>query len=168
MVRADNKQDSDQPHFYSQYWIDVASGKPSASLSSAPIEVEEEEDLDDLSFAQPEIVTKPKVSKPVEKKPDVAHSTLTSLADLANIDLLMKNSAEMDDTMMPDITAGLGETAGADTGFDLPPEVAEEPAEAATPEDEFPFEDEEEEDDEWGGARRKKGSKPKRREHREY
>lgn len=167
MVRADNKQDSDQPHFYSQYWIDVASGKPSATMSSATSEIEEEEeDLDDLSFAQPEIVTKPKATKPAEKKPDAAHSTLTSFADLANIDLLMKNSAEMDDTMMPDITAGL-DAEDLDVGYDLVPE-AEEPEEAVAQEEEFPFDEDEEEEDEWGDSRRKKGGKPKRREHREY
>ena len=167
MVRADNKQDSDQPHFYSQYWIDVASGKTSAMMPSASIEIEEEEDLDDLAFAQPEIVTKPKASKPVEKKPDAAHSTLTSLADLANIELLMKSSAEMDDTLMPDITAGLGETADVDAAYDLPANLAEEPVEAALPEEEFTFDEEEEEEDEWGSPRRKKGGKPKqRREHR--
>ena len=167
MVRADNKQDSDQPHFYSQYWIDVASGKPGATLSSASTEIEEEEeDLDDLAFAQPEIVTKPKASKPVEKKPDAAHSTLTSFADLANIELLMKSSAEMDDTLMPDITAGLDESPSADTSYDLSSDLAEEPLEAALPEDEtYPEEDEEE--DEWGAPRRKKAGKPKpRREHR--
>lgn len=167
MVRVDNKQDSDQPHFYSQYWIDVASGKPSATLSSAPTEIEEEEDLDDLAFAPPEIVTKPKASKPVEKKPDAAHSTLTSFADLANIELLMKSSAEMDDTLMPDITAGLDEAPGADTDFDLSDDLAGEPEEAVAPEEEFPFDEEEEEEDEWGSPRRKKGGKPKqRREHR--
>src|SRR5579859_2847425 len=102
MVRADSKQDSDRPHFYSQFWIDVAQGKTSVPDAGAP-SVAEEEDIDDISFAGalPEI-SKPKASKPAEKKPEPGRSTLTSLADLANIDMLMKNSTAMDDTTMPD------------------------------------------------------------------
>lgn len=167
MVRADNKQDTDQPHYYSQYWIDVAMGKSGAAPAavSAPSDAEEE-DLDDLGFAPQEVV-KPRPSKSAEKKPEPTHSTLTSFADLANIDMLMKNSAEMDDTMMPDITAGLDDTAGVEVGYDAAPE-AETTEAAADQEDEsyYDEEEDEEEDEEWGGPRRKKGGKPKRHERR--
>lgn len=165
MVRVDNRQDSDQPHYYSQFWIDVAMGKTGATpaAAAAPSEAEDEE-LDDLSFAAPE-APKAKPSKSAEKKPDAGHSTLTSFADLANIDLLMKNSAEMDDAVMPDITAGLDDTAGAEIGYDATPE-ADETAAATDASDETFYDDEEEDDEDWDNSRRKKGGKPKRHERR--
>ncbi|HEX8981570.1 MAG TPA: hypothetical protein VF792_02270 [Ktedonobacterales bacterium] len=170
MVRADNKQDSDRPHFYSQYWIDVAMGKPTAAAVTAPVE-EEIEDEDDFAFAAPQAEVKPdtrsKASKVTEKKADTGHSTLTSLADLANIDMLMKNSAEMDDTMMPDITAGLGAAATPSVG-DLDYDTSDEEA-TASADEEFAYEDEDEEDEDWGNSRRKKPGKSKRREpHRDF
>ncbi len=175
MVRADSKQDSDRPHLYSQDWIDVALGKPSVAAVSAPSEVEDEEE-DELAFAAPKAEAKPKPSKPVEKKPEVGRSTLTSLADLANIDMLMKNSAAMDDTMMPDITASISEeeapsVAGLD--YDIETDAAAETPETALSsqdEDFYDFDEEEDEEGEdWGGSRRKKPGKPtKRREHRDF
>ncbi len=177
MVRADNKQDSDRPHFYSQYWIDVALGKSGATPTAALDEDEMDlDDEDDLVFAAPKPEARPKPPKPVEKKPDTSRSTLTSLADLANIDQLMKNSAAMDDSMMPDITASISEAeppSVTDIDFDLETqgEAAETPeaASASEGEDAFDYdEDEDEEGDDWGGSRRKKPGKPKRREHRDF
>ncbi|HET9111232.1 MAG TPA: hypothetical protein VFN78_10445 [Ktedonobacterales bacterium] len=175
MVRADSKQDSDRPHFYSQYWIDVAMGKPSAAAVSAPVEVEEEEE-DELGFAPaPEV--RPKQSKVVEKKPEPSRSTLTSLADLANIEMLMKNSAAMDDSVTPDITAPITEGLPPSVpGLDYDVETdsaAESPETALASQDEDFYDFDEEEDDEdedWGSSRRKKsGGKPKRREtHRDF
>lgn len=179
MVRADNKPESDRPHFYSQYWIDVAMGKPSA-VALPPTEVEDEvEDEDELAFAAPKAEARPKPNKPVEKKPDTSRSTLTSFADLANIDMLMKNSAAMDDTVTPDITApiteglppsvpGLDYDVETDSAADTP-----ETALSAEDEDFYDFDEEEDEDDEdWGGSRRKKGGKPRQRrdqqQHRDF
>lgn len=175
MVRADNKQDSDRPHFYSQYWIDVSQGKPSVSAAAMPAETEEEEE-DDLAFAAPKAEAKPaKPAKPAEKKPDTGRSTLTSLADLANIDMLMKNSAAMDDTMMPDITASISEVEApsvAALDYDVETDAAAETPEtalASQDEDFYDFDEEEDEEGEdWGGARRKKPGKAKRREHRDF
>lgn len=178
MVRADSKQDSDRPHFYSQYWIDVAMGKPSVSAVSAPAETDEEDD-DELAFVAPQTeASKPKVtSKPVEKKPvETGRSTLTSLADLANIDMLMKNSAAMDDTVTPDITASIShEEAPSVAGLDYDVETdsaadSPEGALASQDEDFFDYEDEEDEEGEdWGSSRRKKpGKQPRRREHRDF
>ena len=176
MVRADSKQDSDRPHFYSQFWIDVAQGKSGASVVEAPGEAEEEE-IEEADFAAtlPEI-SKPKPSKPAEKKPEPGRSTLTSFADLANIDMLMKNSAAMDDTMMPDITASISETeAPSVAGLDYDVETdaaAETPETALSSQDEDFYDYDEEEDSEeedWGGSRRKKPGKSKRREqHRDF
>lgn len=174
MVRpADNRQDSDRPHYYSQYWINVAMGKTTSPTTTVPAE-DEVEDEDELDFAAPVAEVKPdtraKSPKAAEKKPDTGHSTLTSLADLANIEALMRDSAAMDDSMTPDITTGLGaqEMSGANAyGYEAP----ETEAASGAADEEFAFEDddEEEEDDDWGGSRRKKPAKNKRREpHRDY
>jgi len=174
MARVDNKTDSDRPHFYSQFWIDVAMGKPSASVA-APVEGEEDED-EELAYAAPRPEARPKPSKAAEKKPETGRSTLTSLADLANIDMLMKNSAEMDDVETPDITqsirAGVPPSVPGldyDVETDAPADN-EAGALASQDEDFFDYDEEEdEEDDDWGGARRKKpGKQPKRREHRDF
>jgi hypothetical protein len=177
MVRADSKQDSDRPHFYSQYWIDVAMGKPGVSAEASPAEAVLEDEDDELEFAAPVPEARPKPSKPVEKKPDTSRSTLTSLADLANIDMLMKNSAAMDDTVTPDITASISEEEApsvAALDYDVETDAAADTPETATAsqdEDFYDFdEDEDEEGDDWGGSRRKKPGKPtKRREqHRDF
>ena len=167
-MRSDSRQDSDRPHYYSQYWIDVAMGKTSPSLpeAAAPVE-EDEDDLDaDLLAMAPKPEPKAKAPKVAEKKPEV-RPTITSLADLANIDMLMKSSAAMDDDEAPDISAGLGAAAGPDITFDV-----EDGAKAsATDEEENEgFDaDAEEEDDEWGGGRRKpKPGKTKRHERRDF
>ena len=179
MVRVDNKQDSDRPHYYSQFWIDVALGKPSAPVVAPAAETDEDED-EDMAFAAPRPEARPearpKPSKPAEKKPDAGRPTLTSLADLANIDMLMKNSAEMDDTETPDITesirAGLPPSVPGldyDVETDAPAD-SEEGALASQDQDFLDYDEEEdEEDDDWGGSRRKKSGKPqKRREHRDF
>lgn len=175
-------QDLDRPHYYSQFWIDIASGKRDvAAAHIAEADVEPEPELEDnepefLEVEPPKPVVKAKPAK-VEKKPEPVRPTITSLADLANIDLLMKNSAEMEGDEVPDLETGamgdLGPFAseasaaepGVVTDFDLDESNAE-PEELAADEDEEEFGDfdEEEEEDEWGGPR--KSSKPSKQQRR--
>ncbi|HEU0027351.1 MAG TPA: hypothetical protein VFQ25_09570 [Ktedonobacterales bacterium] len=166
-IRPDNRQDSDRPHYYSQFWIDVAMGKQSPALPEAPAAAEEDEgDLEaEILAMAPKPEPKPKTPKPAEKKPEV-RPTLTSLADLANIDMLMKSSAAMDEDEAPDISAGLGAEA-PDISLDVVGGEEEAVSEDAAPFDEGFEEDEEE--DEWGGGRRKpKQGKAKRHERRDF
>lgn len=177
-------QDLDRPHYYSQYWIDIASGKRDlAAAHPAEADVEFEPELEDnepdfLAVEPPKPVVKAKPAKP-EKKPEPVRPTITSLADLANIDLLMKNSAEMAGDEVPDLEAGamgdLGpfasnaadEEQGIVTDFDLDETPAEPEALAADEdedEEEFGDFDEEEEEDEWGNSR--KPSKPSKQQRR--
>jgi hypothetical protein len=177
MTRKDTSQELDRPHYYSQFWVDVAGGKRSVAEDAS--EAEPFEADDELPLALPEYETavparpaaKPKAAKP-EKKPEPVRPTITSLADLANIDLLMKNSAEMEGDEVPDLEAGamddlapFGQPSTEETpvaaDFDLEPEDAAV-AGAEDEDEEFGGEDfdEEEEEDEWGGARRP-GKTPK-------
>ena len=177
MARKDLIQDTDRPHYYSQYWIDVAMGKqkPIAPMIEPEIEADAEDDLV-VEAPAPKPVAQPRAAKPVEKKPEPApRPTLTSFADLANIEALMKSSAEMGDDQTPDIEAGVGAVLddAIATNFDLDALAAEPEAEPAfaSEDDEFADFEEEDEEDEWGNTRRsKKGpTKPaKRRERRDF
>jgi hypothetical protein len=188
MSRKDAAQEVDRPHFYSQFWIDIAQGKRDLSAIRSVESDAELEDIEPTSLAtEPEPVAgpapKPRTARVPEKKPEPVRPVISSLADLANIDLLMKSSAEMDNDEVPDIEAGAMDDlgpfgqAGAEaepsivTDFDLE-NIEDEPEEVfedslTDSDDEF----DEEEDDEWGSARKpSKPQKPRRqpRERRGY
>lgn len=166
MIKRDANQDADRPHYYSQYWIDVAMGKPTTRVAEA-VGGADEDDMgdDDLLASLPSIKAEPakpaKPAKAPEKKPDTARS-LSSLADLANIDMLMKNSAEMGDSdALADSGAELDAPAIV-TDFDVD-EIEEEPdTEPASLEalQEFDYDEDEEEEDEWGGRKPGKPARP--------
>jgi hypothetical protein len=175
MIKRDAGQDGDRAHFYSQYWIDVAQGKPtSPAVVTEPVAADDDLDLEDElaapRAARPEPA--PKATKPAkapEKKPEPAK--LSSLADLANIDLLMKNSAELDDDLAPDLASGY---EAPDTSVTFPVDAPLHDVEETEPEmesleeyeaDELEY-DEDEEDDEWGNQRGKKKPSQQRRERR--
>ena len=174
MIRKDFTQDTDRPHYYSQFWVDIAAGRREIGgprTATAEPETEEDEASDYLTAPEaiaPEIeevapAAKPRPAKPKPepKRQEAPRPALTSFADLANIDLMMKNSAEMDDDAVPDIEGARGDTAIV-TDFD-PNAVATEEAAPADEGLEFTPEDFDEED-EWGeseGPRR--GSKPTKR-----
>lgn len=167
-IRGVGAQDSDRPHFYSQFWIDVATGKqtnvPIPETAEATEEDDDELEKEILSLAsKPE--PKAKATKPAEKKPET-RQPITSLADLANIDMLMKSSAAMDDDEAPDISAGLSADNAPDIVFDVDNGEA---TNAEDLEDEYADDEEEEEEDDWGGGRRKpKPSKSRRHERRDF
>ena len=182
--------DLDRPHYYSQFWVDIAAGKRDVNAVTAT-----ETDLVDLdadtlaadtlaadTLAVEELPPPPPVVKPAAKvkpakpAPEPPRSTITSLADL---DQLMKSSAAMDDDTVPDIEsseigdlAPFGQPAQDEgpaivTDFDLD-QAAEEPvAEAAGEDEDIDFDEEEE--DEWGAPRRgtKPQKPPRKREPRE-
>ncbi len=189
MVRQHPAADGDRPHFFSQYWINVALGKPTTEEAAAaahaaantataePIEPEFDLPTPPIAFPRPEPVKPPK--RIPEKKPEPAR--LSSLADLANIEELMKSSQALPDDMVPDIEAenALAAEPTVITDFDLaaaanePAAVGAAGAGAYEDEDEYDFEeDEDEENNEWGGRRPGKGPKkpskpqkpPRRRE----
>ena len=190
MARRDLIQDTDRPHYYSQFWIDVAMGKeksgtavaePAAEADDAyPFAADAAETFEAPEVAAPVDVVErvekpePKSKGKAEKKAEpAAPRSLTSLADLANIDLLMRSSAAMDDDVTPDIEAGA--TPGLDnaivTNFDVnavddEDATAEEPTVPADEELDF---DEDEEDEDWAARHKPKQAKqPRRRERRDF
>jgi len=187
MSRKDIAQEVDRPHYYSQFWIDIAQGKRDLSAARS---VESEAEIDDVepaSFdAEPEPVAgpapKPKATKLPDKRPEPVRPVISSLADLANIDLLMKSSAEMDNDEVPDIEAGAIDDLGpfGQTGTEAEPSIVTDfDVQNIEDEPEEVFEDslmdsddfEEDEEDEWGSTRKpSKPQKPRRqpRERRGY
>jgi hypothetical protein len=179
--------DLDRPHYYSQFWVDIAAGKRDVTAASAAeTDLADLVDLDADTLAVEELpppppapvvkpVAKAKPAKPAAEPP---RSTITSLADL---DQLMKSSAEMDDDTVPDIESSeIGDLApfgqqtqdeepAIVTDFDLD-RAAEEPVAADADADELEDMDfDEEEEDEWGSPRRgtKPQKPPRKREPRE-
>lgn len=193
MTRKDVTQDIDRPHYYSQFWIDVATGKRDVTagrVAEAETDVEDIEDELDRDFepapvaAKPPVKPKP-VSKAPEKKPEPARPTITSLADLANIDLLMKSSAEMDSDEVPDIEAGaigdlgpLGQESATGTSIEVP-DIDYVEAEAEAPafanedegfDEDLEYDEEDEDEEGWSGTRKpskqQKQQQQRRRERR--
>jgi hypothetical protein len=181
MIRKDPAQDTDRAHYYSQFWIEVAAGRPIGQGSTATDEAEEAEDTDfEALLSAPPMATPDEAPPRAEVKPkprlvdkkEPARS-LSSLADLANIADLMNQSAQMEDDTVPDIEAGVADELepGIVTDFDFGglPEEEEEPEALAQEEEDLGDFEEEEEEDEWGNTRRpKKPQKPPRRDRRGF
>lgn len=172
MIRKDIALDSDRPHFYSQYWVEVAMGKHEGSAASTA-EMDIEPDDEALELEEPPEIVTPKAARPSRaksesKKPEQPRAAVTSLQDLAQ---MMKTSAEMDADTVPDIDSAVSapETLQDVIVTDFDPATladVEEPASDAEPE----FSDEEfEDEDEWGndGDQPRRGSKPAKRQRRE-
>ena len=166
MIRKDPGLDTDKPHYYSQYWIDIATGKTSASADQV-----QDEDVDFGDEFEP-VAAVPQETRPAArpKVPDRKQEqgrSLSSFADLANIDLLMNRSAEMSEDVTPDFEGDAGNLEPtAASNFDASA-GSEEPVDADDEFEDFDY-DEEEEDDEWGESRRPKQGKPKRRERKGF
>lgn len=160
--------DLDRPHYYSQFWIDVAAGKRDVTaMSDTAVAPEADEDEDAEFEPVAKVAPVAPVKKPAkapEKKPEAPRPTITSLADLANIDLLMKSSAEMDTEEVPDIETGpASDLAPIET--DISSDALDAEPEYLADEDEALEFDEDEEEDEWGGPRKgPRQQKPRRRE----
>ena len=185
MARRDLIQDTDRPHYYSQYWIDIATGKEKSATAVAEpaaqidelypfaADATEAPDISDEYIAPP-VIEKPEPKAKTKAEPKKAEPaaprSLTSLADLANIDLLMRSSAAMDDDVTPDIETGatpsLSDAIVTDFDLDaITDDAAAAPEAAATDDTEF---DEDEEDDEWAARHKPKQPKAKRRERRDF
>ena len=186
MIRRDILLDADRPHNYSQFWVDVASGKRTVAASATGTAVEDAADLaqdldlgletdegdEAIEVLEPPTPVRPAPKKAEPKKIDAKKAEpkkaepITSLADLAKIDMMMKSSAEMDSDTVPDLAGAVASPNDVDivTDFDVnavTPEVEEPVDEADT---ELGAEDYDEEDD-WGAEddEPRRGSKPNKR-----
>ena len=112
MMRKDTLGTDERPHYYSKFWIEVALGQAGITPQHAVETAEPEAEFDEYEAPEPEPelelpkpAPKPAAKPKAEKKPE-SRPVLTSLADLANIDKLMQDSAAMDAAEIPDIENG--------------------------------------------------------------
>jgi hypothetical protein len=180
MSRRDTEKDLERPHYFSQYWINIARqyAQGDVPLTTMAVEVDEEDDfaptpasasrpavrtslnpleagLDDLPVARP-------TQKAAPKKPEPSKASLNSLADLAALgfgddvevdDLPVGADADDDDVMS---------RLGANFDDEITPDEEEAASLESLSEEEDFLDEEDEEDDEFGGPRRGKSSKPAR------
>ena len=152
MTRKDSEKDAERPHYYSQFWLDIAAGrrviggpKPEDEEAANEVEIPEPTPLRKAGRGTADTLKETRVSAVAE--PEVEEEE----------ELEQENTVEESD--LPNIVF--------DEDADLAAEVAEEDfaEEEVDTEDEdfFEEEEEEEEDEEWGrrgGARKK--AKPAR------
>ena len=178
MTRKDNEKDADRPHYYSQFWLDIAAGRRTIG---GPRPDEDEPD-DDLPELEPEISAPRRASRngqeyssyngrqeqhdedeqldetPVAQTRAEPIATVTTLAPETEAE---PDAAELAPQAINDLD--LQEAAVEDENIpdlEFEQELAPEPEEDEDTDEEFY--DEEDEDDEWGGGKGRKKPKPTR------
>ncbi len=148
MTRKDSEKDSERPHYYSQFWLDIAAGR---RVIGGPKPEEAE-------TSEPEII------EPVAPTRKAGRSTSDSpratLVSPIAVETVSEPEEAIDETELPNIVLEGSDDAAI-------PEEDEEFFEDEQEEDEFFDEEEEEEEEgseEWGGRRTagRKKAKPVR------
>jgi hypothetical protein len=169
MTRKDSEKDTDRPHYYSQFWLDVAAGR---TVISAP-KVEEEEELAeaDLEMLEPEPTPLRKAGRSTASVSDGYKSTRahTVVEPAFAPDEFVEpeenefeQELEVNDLELPNIDLEETEEETIIPQPDLILEEAEtEEGEEEEEEEELFYdeeeeEEEEEEEDSWGARGRKK------------
>ena len=179
MTRKDSEKDSDRPHYYSQFWLDVAAGRRTIG-GPRP---EDDELLDDEPLAP--IASAPPVAPatsrrasrngqehssafdelPEQQDEYVAPPVRSTVEPLAVQDEIGEPEAEQEPEegdFTPDTIGDLDLQEAAVEDSDIPDMDLESLEDEDEGEDED-FYDEEEEDDDWsGGSRGRKKPKPSR------
>lgn len=161
MVRKDSEKDSERPHYYSQFWLDIAAGRKTIGGPRTNDEAD---------------VIEPELDEPVTiRRPARSNSSHHYEAAIVHPDVepMEEEDEEFEDTTPDDLDMGEEELDEADIPNivveEMEPEISpmedaviEEPlVEPATEEEEEDFYDdegevEEEEEEDWPGRGRKK------------
>jgi hypothetical protein len=164
MTRKDSEKDAERPHYYSQFWLDVAAGRrvigtpigaPSESRVDEEADIAESEPMEPIgphSSGRSRAATDDsdgfrRIHPQAVVEPEVAPEEEIIEPDLDEFDL----ADTVDDTEIPNIE--LGDTEDDLDAVEPEPEMDYLPEEE---EEEEYFDDEEEEDDEWIGRGKKK------------
>lgn len=140
MAKKDIEKDSDRPHYYSQFWLDVAAGR---RIIGAPKEEGEAGESETTAASPQKTSTVEEVVSPTAETVDQAEA----YTEPEEEEFAAGTLEEVVDADVPDV--------------DVAEEEEEEELEPEEEEEEDFFEEEEEEEEEWGGRARKK-SKPAR------
>jgi len=168
MTRKDPEKEAERPHYYSQFWLDIAAGR--RAIGGKTTEVEEE--------TEPELPEPPKSVRSLRegtstgsRRPGAAEPVRSGLTSLADLGLVIGNrelEGEDSETALEEETAEV-DSPLADIAIDadledfdaLDEEEEEFPEEE--PEEDLDFDDtfyDEEEEDEWGVPRTRKSPSP--------
>ena len=155
MTRKDSEKDSERPHYYSQFWLDVAAGRRVIGAPKPNEEADMEPDTESVIFRKPgrnsdtafsdgyeETISHPEVEPEFE-----AEEYIEPEPD----EIEPENDLDLEDTEIPNIIVDETEIPDVDLA---PTEEEEEPF--------FEEEEEEEEEDEMGWGRGRKKPKPGR------
>lgn len=150
MTRKDSEKDAERPHYYSQFWLDIAAGR---RVIGGP-------KPEDAEAAEPEALEPVPLRKAVRGSAEALKETRASA--VAEPEVEEEEEFEQDNTVdegeIPDIVS--------EEESDLAAEAAEEDyaEEELEPEDEefFDEDEDEEEDEDWGRRGGRKKAKPVR------
>ena len=177
MTRKDSEKDSERPHYYSQFWLDIAAGRRVIGGPRPNEEADIEQDLEAeppvlrktgrssnaaFSDGYEETISHPEVEPELDAEEYVEPELDETGFDDEDAEETEIPDVVVDETEIPDVV--VDETEIPDV--ELAP-VSLAPAEEGEEEDEGFFEEEEEEEEEddglgWGGTRGRKKPKPGR------
>lgn len=169
MSRKDSEKDAERPHYYSQFWLDVAAGrrvigapKPEEEAEEAEAETSVPEPtplrrsgrtsavpaMDGYKETRAQTVAEPEPVPDEFSEPEFSEPEEDEF-ELAN---------DVDDMELPNIVVDdtLDDTSLSDLDYPIEPEEEEEGEPELEDEEEFFDEDEEEDEDSWSGRGRKK------------
>ena len=162
MTRKDSEKEADRPHYYSQFWLDVAAGRTTISSSK---------DVDEIDLAELEEESEPELEPTPLRRSGRNHgisssdgyeSTRTQTIVEPDYEIAEAEDTEENEFSLAD---DVEELELPDNVLDEPevemfsPEVETMPEEEVIEEEEedaFFDEEEEEEEEEWGSRGRKK------------
>lgn len=148
MSKKDNEKDSERPHYYSQFWLDVAAGR---RIIGAPKEEGEGEGENEAPITSAPIRRASRVQENIQE--EIVHPSATldqeEVAEEEEGDFASNELEEVVDADLPDVDIAEDE------------EYSEEEEEEEEDLYDSAEEEEEEEDAEWGARGRKK-AKPTR------
>jgi hypothetical protein len=175
MVRKDSEKDSERPHYYSQFWLDIAAGRKTIGGPRA----NDEADVIEPELDEPVQLRRPaRNSSPQHYEAPIVHPDVEPMdEDEDEFEEPMPDDLGMDEEELDE--AGIPNIVVEETEPDLAPVVEELIAEPSEEEEEYYDDDEEEEEEEeeegWSGRGRKKpkgrqtrlpAKKPTRRDRR--
>jgi hypothetical protein len=139
MTRKDSEKDSDRPHYFSQFWLDIAAGRREIG-GPRP----EDAEADELDVPEPAPARKAGRNSAASLR----ETRASAIVEPAVEEEEFEQEDEVDEDELPNIV--LDEVSEPEEEIIEEDEIVEEPEE-----EEFYEEEEEEDEEEWGRGRKK-------------
>ncbi len=156
MTRKENEKESDRPHYYSQFWLDVAAGRriigtPRPGEEGETAEAEPVEPVAPRRSGRTNNASESRTAMDGHRE-TIVHPVVEAASDefadndeIGGVDDIDFDQADSEDAGAPDVDLG-----------PLDAKATDEDAEETGEDEEEVFEEEEEEDEDWAGRGRKK------------